>query len=366
MILIVCAFACPFVGDVATAYAQQTTRFNDEYPENHDWFEADNWTNQVPDANKHAIINANLTCEIPDSPDAAALSVTIKGDATLRMEENSALDVGEDMTLEESATLQMKRGSEAEAESISVASDAAVTVKKDAVLRLGEQSVSHNSTISGTMTIGTDDHPARLRISGDHTITGDDGTILLKSDSVIDDNGHGGDELTIEGSCEVGCDEGDPPTTDCSLTVTGQGTIEVKLYNDAFVIAESGTLILDDGDKDSGCCGSWVAGPAGELHVLCDVSGSATWVADDLSAAGKFVIGDGDTDSGCVTATADVILTGGWQTVVLHVQSNGHFCTQGRLKYKSLLNEPSSPTTPQIRVETDRMAAFGVSSCSCP
>jgi len=243
-------------------------------------------------------------------------------------------------------------------------------LKKDSVLTIGQQDLPNSSTISGTMTIGKQDDPnkgpATLKISGDHTITGDDGTIELVRESVIDDNGHGGDELTIEGSCEVGCDEGDPPTTDCSLTVTGQGTIEVKLYNDAFVIAEGATLILDDGDKDSGCCGSWVAGPAGELHVLCDVSGSATWVADDLSAAGKFVIGDGDTDSGCVTATADVILTGGWQTVVLHVQSNGHFCTQGRLKYKSLLNEPSSPTTPQIRVETDRMAAFGVSSCSCP
>jgi len=207
------------------------------------------------------------------------------------------------------------------------------------------------------------------KISKKHIITGDDGTIMLVWDSVIDDNGDEGDKLTIEYDCGVSCDINHKPTANCSLTVTGQGSIKVGPYNDAFVVADDATrLTLADHDKGSGCCGFWIAGPQAILEVLCNVTGAGTWKADDLDYAGKFLIGDGDDDPGCVLATGDVILTGGVDTTVLEVKSNGHFCSEGRLTYKSVANFPYDPTNPRILVGADVSAMFGAdcNDIHCP
>ena len=295
--------------------------------EDDDWNEVLNWDRRIPTASDHAVIPADQTPFIGRNDSGVCQTIALSGTLELR---------------------------------------------KDSVLTIGGESDENTSTISGTMTVGKLDTPqqgpATLKISGDHTITGDDGTIMLVWDSVIDDNGDEGDKLTIEDSCppEVTCKIQHKPTADCSLTVTGQGSIKVALYNDAFVVADDGAcLTLADHDKDSGCCGFWIAGPQATLKVLCNVTGAGTWKAVDLDYAGKFLIGD--DDPGCVLATGDVILTGGYGTV-LEVSSNGHFCTSGRLEYKSVANPGMNPTTPHILVATDMAAMFGVecSSVNCP
>jgi len=314
---------------VAAPVAAQTLNEFTDAGVDHKWNRAANWDLGEPTTAHNAWIPSGKTCNIPNNyTDAEARIITLDGTLNL---------------------------------------------KEDSVLTLGN-AINDESTISGTMTIGTDDDPATLKISKKHIITGDGGTIMLKSHSVIDDNGVAGDELTIKDNCDVSCDINHKPTADCSLTVTGSGTINVKLYNNAFVIAEDWILTLDDHDKDSGCCGFWIAEPDGILDVFCNVKGAGTWKAVNIYWVGTFRIGDGDSNGGCVLATGNVLLTNGpegqgkdW--TVLIVNSNGHFCTEGSLDFRSVDRGVSHDTAPHILVEADVVAQFGVHSCNdiqCP
>ena len=299
-----------------------------------EWSETENWSlAHLPTTSERAVIDNGHRCDIPeDYTTAVARRIKIANSGSeLRMKKGSILTLGD--------------GQERTSK-----------IEKGGVLQIGNDVDNGNAT---------------LEIYGDHTIVGDGteqgGKILLVRDSVIDDSGHEGDELTIEDDCDVSCDINHKPTANCSLTVTGQGSIEVKLYNDAFVVADDATcLTLAGHDKDSGCCGFWIAQGKGVLAVQAVVTGAGTWQVVDPNMFGKLEIGDGVCKAGCVLATGNVFLTGGYETVVLHVQSNGHFCTEGSLVYAS---DPELPTQPYIEVDADVAAMFGVSACdatNCP
>jgi|GEM_PF-1659539 len=326
-------FTTVLVCMAAPVEAQTLNKFTDN-GDDHDWDTRRNWRLGVPTTAHNAWIPSGYTCNIPRNYTTAVCQIiTLEG--TLNLEKNSVLTLG--------------------------------------------NADNDESTISGTMTIGKLDDPqqgpATLKISGDHTITGDGGTIMLVWDSVIDDNDDEGDKLTIEDNCDVSCKIDHKPTTDCSLTVTGQGSIKVALYNDAFVVADDGTrLTLADHDKDSGCCGFWIAQGDGVLAVQAVVTGAGTWEVADLYYGGKVIIGDGGSNPGCVLATGNVLLTNGpegqgkdW--TVLIVNSNGHFCTEGSLDFRSVDRDGPADTAPRILVEADVVARFGVHNCdyiACP
>ncbi len=55
--------------------------------------------------------------------------------------------------------------------------------------------------------------------------------------------------------------------------------------------------------------------------------------------------------------------------IVLNVFSNGHFCTEGKLVWKSVASGEGYDTTPEIYVTNDVVAKFGMNGCSdieCP
>ena len=298
------------------------------------WSVGTNWSEtHVPTTSERAVIDNGHRCDIPeDYTTAVARRIKIANSGSeLRTKKGSILTLGD--------------GAERTSK-----------IEKGGVLQIGNDVDNGNAT---------------LKIYGDHKIKGggteQGGKILLVRDSVIDDSGHEGDELTIEDDCGVSCDINHKPTANCSLTVTGQGSIKVELYNDAFVVDDDAKrLTLADHDKDSGCCGFWIAQGEGVLAVQAVVTGAGTWQVVDPNMFGKLEIGDGVSNAGCVLATGNVFLTGGYETVVLHVQSNGHFCTEGSLVYAS---DPELPTQPYIEVDADVAAMFGVSACdatNCP
>ncbi len=388
-VFVVIALALTIAFGILPAPAQAETVTNFIAEGGGAWDVPGNWSFGVPDASKRAVILNDPTreCVIPLGYDAVAKKITIKAGSQLTMSEQSTLVVSNEIILKDDSTFLMeqpedpKDGAEAKAQWIVIKEDALAELRESAVLTLGEESVQHTSTIvkGGVLQIGNFAGNATLKISGDHTIIGngpstegEGGTILLVSYSVIDDNGHQDDELTIEGSCNVTCDINDKPEESCSLTVTGEGTINVKLYNDAFVVVDNAeTLTLDGSRKDSGCCGFWIARYKAVMEVYCNVGGAATWVVDDPDApehAGWFQIGDWFDNHACAGGTGNVILKGGGYpgtSLALEVRSTGHFCTTGKLVWKSVpYGEQGLSTSPEIFVAEVAVAQFGISDCT--
>ena len=258
----------------------------------------------------------------------------------------------------------------ASAQTIDIDTGDEVRMRSGSSLTLGEQDYPHDSVIDGLLTVGSNG-AATLKISGSHTITGDDGTIELKNSSIIDDNGDDDDLLTIEGDSEADCSKDDRPLIEDSLVITGVGSIKVALQNEAYVVAgPPGVLVLADHDKDSGCCGSWIAEEGGELGVQCLVEGTGTWRAqdddyeDDDYLGGTITIGY-DGTAGCVLSDGPVYVNG--FSAVLGVTATGYFCTDGNLRFQSVLYDEDQKTNPMIWVAPDGGAEFGVcNDVQCP
>ena len=191
IILIVCAFACPFVVDVGTAYAQTPTRFTDDYEPNSDWFEPQNWTEGVPNIDKHAIINEGLLCVIPSDTEAFAKSLIIEPGAELNLRhleippwepKGSTLTFSENMTVEAGGKFAMDKkcklfvtdgqitlkngigtlfiieksygeqnGGLAVAETIVIETNAEFRMRQWGVLALGKVDTSLTSTVDGLL-----------------------------------------------------------------------------------------------------------------------------------------------------------------------------------------------------------------------
>ena len=324
LVVFTTVFACMAV----PAVGQTPTTFTGNH--NNDWNDGRNWSAGVPGPTSNAIIPVGKTPFIGQNDSGVCQIITLSG--TLRL-------------------------------------------KKDSVLTIGQQDLPNSSTISGTMTIGKQDDPnhgpATLKISGDHTITGDDGTIELVRESVIDDNGDEDDLLTIKCDSEADCSKDDRPLIEDSLVITGVGSIKVALQNEAYVVAgPPGVLVLADHDKDSNCCGSWIAEEGGELGVQCLVEGTGTWRAqdddyeDDDYLGGTITIGY-DGTAGCVLSDGPVYVNG--FDAVLGVTATGYFCTDGNLRFQSVLYDEDQKTNPMIWVAPDGGAEFGVcNDVQCP
>jgi len=253
---------------------------------------------------------------------------------------------------------------------ITIASGNEVRMKKGSVLTLGNQDQTYGSTIDGMLTIGSDNEPATLDIKGDHTITGDGGVIKLQFGSPITNSvADPQDLLTLKGNCNVTCEVLDKPTRACSLVVTGEGAINAPLFNDAFVVADNSTLKLALGDKDSGCCGFWVAMDGGTLGTKCPVAGKGAWYAQDetdpVEYGGNIIIGYEDVDS-CVQTEGNVFVTG-WFAKLIVEANDGFFCTKGSLTHRSIEGD-GYDTQPVISAgASPNIATFGVTTCpDCP
>ena len=323
LVVFTTVFACMAVPAVGL-----TTTFTGDYDDN--WNDGRNWDERVPFATDDAVIPADQTPHIKRNETGVCKTIALAGTLLL---------------------------------------------KKDSVLTLGHADYDE-STISGTMTIGKQDDPnhgpATLKISEDHIIIGDYGTIELVRNSVIEDAGDPGDGLlTIEGVSEADCSKDDRPLIEDSLVITGVGSIKVALQNEAYVVAgPPGVLVLADHDKDSGCCGSWIAEEGGELGVQCLVEGTGTWRAqdddyeDDDYLGGTITIGY-DGTAGCVLSDGPVYVNG--FSAVLGVTATGYFCTDGNLRFQSVLYDEDQKTNPMIWVAPDGGAEFGVcNDVQCP
>ncbi len=391
--LVVCALGCPFVADVfvpdvGMAYAEGTTRFTDQ-TEDHNWFEDGNWSNHVPNNTMHAIIKINKTCEIPASPDAEAKSVTIRGGATLEMQDNSKLVVDENITIKGGATLMMNEDSvlvvadnitgedgaqltmnddsalevgdeiklegdaqmlmvydaDADARFITVEADAELIVQDFSRLTLGEDDPPNTSTVLGLLEIGgpgaTD--KAYLVIAGDHTIRGAGGEVFTHKNAEVEPPFGEDPTLTLASDCGFG-----QLGPDCAVLMRGGGRYEVRMVNDAIVQADLPfvcpiRLML----KPKQGSGLWSATEQGELWVMTGVTGSADWLLGNTGSnpAPILLIAECLSD-----LSGNVVIKAG--TVKLEQD----FCTTGEIKWDS--------TTDDSHFEGTAKALFGAATCS--
>jgi len=257
-----------------------------------------------PEADEHAIIPGTSTCRIPeDYEDAVAQKITVQGGeaGNLVMKQSSALDVGEDITVEDDAELTMEKWSEltvgddikleegaemvmedncdADVRFITVEDDAALFVQDCSELTLGEDDPPNTSTVLGLLEIGGPgaNDGAKLFIAGDHTIQGPGGEIFVYGDSCVDPAPGEDPTLTLASEC-IGYQ-----SPDCAVLMHGGGCIKVRLDNDAIVRADlsSGTKMWLHVKPKEGS-GLWSAQGNGELWVSIDLKGSADWLLSDV------------------------------------------------------------------------------------
>ncbi len=309
------------------------------------WFTSGNWDNDVPDDTVVAIIdNGTVPSISQNNPPAECKSLDINndnsggGDSGLLIEAGGALIVGDGT----SAT--------------------SVLDEEDNIL-----------TIEG----GTSElDGGKLLISGVQTFQGAGMIVLeeynendLDQNSLIAEATDDEDQLILASDCGFS-----PIEQDCSITLTGQGDVQVSLDNRAFVVSNEGDygdeigLHLSTRQKitDEEAEGYWVALADSILWVDTLVTGPGEWHVTDAADRGAIIVGHGGND-GCVVGSGKVILNTGDGSIHGHTLKveNNTFCTTGRLVWESIEISENDWTRPAI-VTYDGTAMFGLSELPDP
>ncbi len=283
------------------------------------WTDSGNWDNGVPDSSKCAVIpaddgeNEHFNVVIPGSTTASCKTLTIgnEGDdkSTLFLTGGSTLILGDGGTL--------------------------------------------TSTIDGQFDLSVaPTTPATLKINGDHTIQGNGGVIVLVKGSVIEEHTDADDKLTLKATSTCS-------SPSCSMTLKGDGYIDVNFDNRAYVIAND-HIRLENRSKTGTADGWWIVNDVGLLTVSTLVTGACAWYIESDSEDNRISLSE---DAGCVNGSGPVTLKAG----ELDCQCGTTFCTTGKLTWKSVTSGGGT-TEPRIRTRSTSLATFGLggaSSCSC-
>ncbi len=190
------------------------------------------------------------------------------------------------------------------AKAVYVDSTSALAIWNADILILCGGASCEASQIDGGMTIYNGNTPGQLLLGSNVTINGS-GTIKM---------GYG-----PTGTAEIDADSGTPTLTIASgIRVEGFGDIKIPIVNNGEVVAEYGTLTLEEGGSGSGV---WAAEEEGHLHVLGEVDGDGSWeLTSDVDS-------EIEIDAACECLTGDVVITAG----TLDVDAN--FQTEGQLTF---------------------------------
>lgn len=266
--------------------------------DNTDWDNNLNWTQLRPDGVKRAVLPAGFNVVI-DVTTASADSI----------------DAGATLTIEDGGRLRLRHLATNPGFGDSII-DGALDIEKGGELRITDNAhaiKSDGGTITGRTTGGT-------------------ATPLMGRDSAESC----GKELRIYSSVSAGSARID------SLVVHGLLDIQVKLKNDAYVVADNGDLKLSTCTK-SGDDGFWVAESDDRLVVDKAVSGGGEWqLLDDSSAVIQF--------------NADSSLTGKFDITLGTLDINAEVTSTGILDYRSV-----NQSHPRIDVASGAFIGFSSS-----
>ncbi len=329
-------------GAVPTAMAQAESLKTWEGITGGDWFTPGNWDGGVPGENDVAVIDNGTIPYIGDNETDA---------------ECKRLDIS--------------------------TSGSGLLIETDGVLKLGKGNSQTSRLDAGDNVLEVD---GVLKIDGEQTFEGA-GTIRLTASAATIAAAGSNDLLILTSECISS-----PISRNCSITLAGVGKVEVAVDNKAFVVADYDSwgdrLRLQDEAKTTsgGAEAYWICENGGTLEVEVSVTGSGHWWVRDVTCSndpcdrrghacnGTIVVSGTDA---CVKGTGDVVLEAGCghetngdlddhQLKVL----NNHFCTTGRLEWRSVPFTLSGSTMskPAIQIEDYfRSASFGVSDlANCP